>query len=94
MVLKNSMTACFNALNIYDREVGFFLPCISVDARNRATRSYSESVINRGRLGLGLWIAAVLTFIFQNPQRNTFCVLRDRTHVRTYVPAVTRIFRF
>lgn len=94
MVLKNSKTTCFNALNLYDRVVGFFLPRISVDARNRATRSYSESVRDRGRLGLGIWITSVLTFIFQNPQRNTFCVLRDRTHVRTYVPAVTGIFCF
>jgi len=94
MVLKNSKTACFNALNLYDRVVGSFLPRISVDARNRATRSYSEFVIGRGRLGLDIWITAALTFIFPHPQRNTLYVLRDRTHVRTYVPAVTRIFCF
>jgi hypothetical protein len=63
MVLKNSKTACFNAPNLYDLVVGVFLPRISVDA-NRATRSYSESVIDRRRLGLGIWIPAVLTFIF------------------------------
>lgn len=94
MVLKYSKTACFNALNLYDRVVGFFLPRISVDSRDRATRSYSESVIDRGRLGLGVWIRAVLTSIFQDPQRNTLYVLRERTLVRTYVPAVTRIFYF
>jgi len=85
MVLKNSKTSRFIALNLYDRVVGFFLPRFSVDARNRTTRSYSESVIDRGRLGLGIWITAVLTFIFQNPQRKTFYVLRDCTHVRTYL---------
>jgi len=90
MVLKNSKTACFIALNLYDRVFGFFLPRTSVDARNRATRSYSESVIDRGRLGLGIWITADLTFILQNPQRNTFCVLRDRTHARTYVRTCVR----
>jgi hypothetical protein len=84
MVLKNSKTACFSALNLYDRVVRFFPPHISVHARSRATSSYSLSVIGKGRLGLGVWITAVLSFIFQNPQRNTFCVLRDPTHVRAW----------
>jgi hypothetical protein len=66
-VLKNSKTSCFNALNLYDRVVEFFLPRISVETRNGATRSYSESVIDVGRLCHCFWITAVLTFVFQYP---------------------------
>jgi hypothetical protein len=67
MVLRNSKTACFNAFNLYDRVVEFFLPRISLEARNGATRSYSESVMDIGRLGNGIWITAVFAFIFQYP---------------------------
>jgi hypothetical protein len=86
MVLKNSKTACFSAFNLYDRVVEFFLPRFSVDAPYRATRSYSETVIDRGRLGLGIWITAVLTFYFKIPNEiHSVCFGTARTYASTYL---------